>query len=33
MNKLLTSVAVSFTLLAAGPVIAQGQPESGKRLF
>ena len=28
MNKLLTSVAVSFTLLAAGPVIAQGQPES-----
>ena len=28
MNKLLTSVAVSFTLLAAGPVVAQGQPES-----
>ncbi len=28
MNKLLTSVAVSFTLLAAGPVVAQSQPES-----
>ncbi|MDY6798633.1 MAG: DUF4168 domain-containing protein [Pseudomonadota bacterium] len=28
MNKLLTSVAVSFTLLTAGPVLAQGQPES-----
>lgn len=28
MNKLLASVAVSFTLLAAGPVVAQGQPES-----